>query len=81
MKTNIKFKRYINNDPFLKKEIWFYYDEGNKGWWLNGNLHREDGPAIEWNNGTKYWYLNGNLHREEDYWKALEEYKKRNIKK
>jgi len=58
MKTNIKFKRYINNDPFLKKEIWFYYDEGNKGWWLNGNLHRE-----------------------EDYWKALEEYKKRNIKK
>ena len=30
---------------------------------LNGNLHREDGPAIERSNGTKYWYLNGKFHR------------------
>ena len=27
--------------------------------------HREDGPAIEWNNGFKWWYLNGKLHRED----------------
>jgi hypothetical protein len=32
---------------------------------LNGNLHREDGPAIEHGNGDKFWYLNGNLHRED----------------
>jgi hypothetical protein len=34
-------------------------------WSLNGKLHREDGPAIEWADGTKYWYLNGKLHRED----------------
>jgi hypothetical protein len=29
----------------------------------NGNLHRIDGPALEYVNGSKYWYLNGQLHR------------------
>ena len=29
------------------------------------NLHREDGPAIEYANGNKHWYLNGKLHRED----------------
>jgi hypothetical protein len=23
------------------------YEDGHKGWYLNGQLHREDGPAIE----------------------------------
>ena len=30
-----------------------------------GQLHREDGPAIECANGDKYWYLNDKLHRED----------------
>jgi hypothetical protein len=34
-------------------------------WYLNGKLHREDGPAIEYANGTKEWYLNGKCHRED----------------
>jgi hypothetical protein len=34
-------------------------------WWLNGKLHREDGPAVEKKSGTKAWYINGNLHRED----------------
>ena len=34
-------------------------------WRLNGNLHREDGPAIEWTDGTKAWWLNGKCHRED----------------
>ena len=38
---------------------------GNKLWFLNGKLHREDGPAIELTNGTKHWYLNGKYHRED----------------
>jgi hypothetical protein len=37
--------------------------DGTKYWYLNGKLHRTDGPAIERSNGTKYWYLNGKLHR------------------
>ena len=41
------------------------YDDGSKSWYLNGKLHREDGPAIEWADGSKYWYLNGELHRED----------------
>ena len=27
-------------------------------------LHREDGPAIEFKTGSKYWYINGKCHRE-----------------
>ena len=41
------------------------YSDGYKEWYLNGNLHRTDGPAIEYSNGEKYWYLNGKLHRED----------------
>lgn len=36
-----------------------FYLDGTKECYLNGRLHREDGPAIEYPNGTKYWYLNG----------------------
>ena len=36
-----------------------------KQWYLNGQLHREDGPAIEWLNGDKEWFLNGQLHRDD----------------
>lgn len=41
------------------------YPNGYKSWWLNGKLHREDGPAIEWDDGGKEWYLNGKYHRED----------------
>jgi hypothetical protein len=40
-------------------------DHVSTRWFLNGVLHREDGPAIEEGDGTKYWYLNGKLHRED----------------
>lgn len=39
-------------------------------WWVGGKLHREDGPAIEYQDpeDTKsymhHWYLNGQCHRE-----------------
>ena len=35
--------------------------------WYNedGQLHREDGPAIEWADGDKFWHINGQLHRED----------------
>ena len=48
------------NKPTVK--VWA---NGDKEWWLNDKLHREDGPAIEWSNGDKSWYLNGKLHRED----------------
>lgn len=39
--------------------------QGNKEWYLNGVLHREDGPAVEYANGTKQWLIDGRLHRED----------------
>jgi len=38
---------------------------GHKEWRLNGELHREDGPAVEHANGGKAWYLKDGLHRED----------------
>ena len=40
-------------------------DDGTKHWRLNDELHREDGPAVEFADGTKYWCLNGKYHRED----------------
>ena len=49
-----------NDAPICKT-----FPNGNKQWFLNGELHREDGPAIERTNGDKEWYLNGVRHRED----------------
>ena len=39
---------------------------GTKRWRLpNGDLYRENGPAIKDINNNKRWYLNGKLHRED----------------
>ena len=39
--------------------------DGTKWWYLNGKLHREDGPAVEQLDGHKEWWLNGKRQREE----------------
>jgi hypothetical protein len=36
---------------------------GDKIWKLNGQYHREDGPAFEFVNGFKSWFLHGHCHR------------------
>ena len=44
---------------------------GAKEWYLNGELHREDGPAYEHPNGHKEWYLHDEqVHPEQivDLW-------------
>jgi hypothetical protein len=45
----------------MKKEYYNRVEYRNE----KGDLHRLDGPAIEWNSGTKVWYLNGLCHRED----------------
>jgi hypothetical protein len=37
---------------------------GNVYYKVNGKLHREDGPAVEWCNGSHEWFQNHELHRE-----------------
>ena len=39
------------------------HSNGAKYWYLNGELHRTDGPAVKWSDGAKSWYLDGKLHR------------------
>ena len=41
---------------------------GDKSWCINGKLHREDGPAIEWANGNKSWYINGKQYPDIQKW-------------
>jgi hypothetical protein len=48
----------MDNEPTLKIN-----SLGDNFWWLNGELHRVDGPAIERAHGTKWWCLNDKLHR------------------
>jgi len=41
-------------------------EDGNKRWYNEtGELHREDGPAVERADGYKAWYKNMKLHRED----------------
>jgi len=40
------------------------YDDREE-WYLNGQLHRKDGPAIKYSNGEEEWCLNGQRHRED----------------
>jgi 3-methyladenine DNA glycosylase Mpg len=42
-------------------------DEAGTKYWINENdeLHREDGPAVEYMDGSKYWCINGKCHRED----------------
>jgi hypothetical protein len=38
-------------------------NNGDKLWYLYGERHRTDGPAIDCYNGDKCWFLNDKLHR------------------
>jgi len=35
------------------------WSNGDNWWYKNGSNHREDGPAVIWENGKKSWWLNG----------------------
>ena len=43
----------------------YYYSDGSTSSEndYSKQLHRVDGPAVEYANGSKYWYLNGKRHR------------------
>ena len=50
-----------------RESIIRWWDNGTKKWYLNGDLHREDGPAVEWADGTKEWYIEGIKLTEEEF--------------
>jgi hypothetical protein len=43
------------------------FSNGNKFWYVNGEVHRLDGPAAEYANGCKSWYINGEKLSEEEF--------------
>jgi hypothetical protein len=40
-------------------------DDGSRLWWLDGALHRDDGPAVEYSDGTREWWRAGRRHRDD----------------
>ena len=54
--------KILNNSSSFKK----VFANGNIEYRSKvGELHREDGPAIEFSNGDKFWYIDGKKHRED----------------
>jgi len=65
-------KLYTLDNQFIKETNKFpcnftgiiEYSDGSKSWWVDGKLHRLDGPAIErledhTGPGHKEWWVNG----------------------
>ena len=52
----------VSANPISRQEP-FVNGIGDREWWSNGKLHREDGPAAEYANGDKEWYKDGKRHR------------------
>lgn len=62
MKEHKETPRYF----FFMKEYKVIVYRSRTEWFnLEGQLHREDGPAREWSHGDKHWFLNGKRHRED----------------
>ena len=43
------------------------YENGYRQWWQNEQLHRLDGPAVEYVNGDKEWWINGVQLTQEEF--------------
>jgi hypothetical protein len=42
----------------------FIDKNGVKNYYLNDELHNEEGPAVECPDGSKYYFINGEYHRD-----------------
>ena len=49
----------------MKPELKILFNSNIKIWYLDGQRHRENGPAVEYPSGIKLWYLNGKKLSEE----------------
>lgn len=64
----------INMFEHIKNYFYYFFNKntmpicktyacGSRWWYANGQLHRQDGPALEYPDGSKIWYKNGKCHR------------------
>jgi hypothetical protein len=55
------------------------YKNGDKLWFIDSKLHREDGPAVILSSGLKSWYLDGIEYSEDEYKKKMRSKKLKDI--
>lgn len=69
----------IDNDKLVEYYVEYYYEfegletftgfvkdkNGNIAYYVKGEYHRDNGPAIECYNGDKEWLSNGKTHRKD----------------
>ncbi len=59
------------NNSMNNKPICIIDDRGTKKWYLNDQLHREDGPAVEYADGHMVFYLNGKSYYYREWLKLI----------
>lgn len=64
------FGERVPEEEFLSGSV--KINDGRGTTWVQTNhgspsirYHRENGPAVIWNNGSEYWYREGKIHRED----------------
>jgi hypothetical protein len=71
------YEEFSKKEPKVEIEYWDNGQKESEEWYLNGKLHREDGPSYQrwYKDGQKEyerWRLNDKLHREDgpaiQYW-------------
>jgi hypothetical protein len=45
--------RYGQPGPTITVDV-----DGNRVWWVDSQLHRTDGPAVERTDGSREWWIN-----------------------
>lgn len=50
---------------YTSGEYTFTNHRGDRFWYYDGKLHRDDGPAILQSNGLEFWYQHGEKHRDD----------------
>ena len=60
-----EFHELENNPTYIESAIKLGYDVEIDVWYINGKLHRINGPAKKFSSGDKEWWVNGKRHRED----------------
>jgi hypothetical protein len=58
--TGMRMGKHRKDGPAVSRPTFM----NRKEWWVEGKLHREDGPAIE-EDHRREWWVNGKRHRED----------------
>lgn len=57
--------RNRNKEMSSKEHPSHFSKDGTKTWYLNNEISRVGGPAVEYSNGDYEWWIDGVLHRED----------------